>query len=149
MLTDRSGVDFSDEDSIANALNSLAKKLYYTGYITGERNLTGYVKLAEGLTASYVVKQTGDIAYDKTTGQGSLKDGSVTPNVTYPEEQTKDNLQVRLPANGNRIKSISLLAYCIQIMLFTTSARTEALLLPQVLPSAQVEICSCSLIIRA
>ena len=91
MLTDRSGVDFNDEDSIANALNALANKLYYTGYITGERNLTGYVKLAEGLTASSVVKQTGDIAYDKTTGQGSLKDGSVTPNVTYPEEQTKDN----------------------------------------------------------
>ena len=91
MLTDRSGVDFSDEDSIANALNALANKLYYTGYITGERNLTGYVKLAEGLTASSVVKQTGDIAYDKTTGQGSLKDGSVTPNVTYPEEQTKDS----------------------------------------------------------
>ena len=91
MLTDRSGVDFCDEDSIANTLNALANKLYYTGYITGERNLTGYVKLAEGLTASSVVKQTGDIAYDKTTGQGSLKDGSVTPNVTYPEEQTKDN----------------------------------------------------------
>ena len=91
MLTDRSGVDFSDEDSIANTLNALANKLYYTGYINGERNLIGYVKLAEGLTASSVVKQTGDIAYDKTTGQGSLKDGSVTPNVTYPEEQTKDN----------------------------------------------------------
>ena len=91
MLTDRSGVDFSDEDSIANTLNALANKLYYTGYINGERNLIGYVKLAEGLTASAVVKQTGDIAYNKVTGQGSLKDGSVTPNVTYPEEQTKDN----------------------------------------------------------
>ena len=91
MLTDRSGVDFSDEDSIANVLNALANKLYYTGYINGEHNLIGYVKLAEGLTASAVVKQTGDIAYNKVTGQGSLKDGSVTPNVTYPEEQTKDN----------------------------------------------------------
>ena len=91
MLTDRSGVDFSNEDSIANVLNALANKLYYTGYINGERNLIGYVKLAEGLTASAVVKQTGDIAYNKVTGQGSLKDGSVTPNVTYPEEQTKDN----------------------------------------------------------
>ena len=108
MLTDRSGVDFSDEDSIANALNSLANKLYYTGYITGERNLTGYVKLAEGLTASSIVKQTGDIAYDKTTGQGSLKDGSVTPNVTYPEEQTKDNFTSQITGEWKQDKEYKL-----------------------------------------
>ena len=108
ILTDRSGVDFSDEDSIANALNSLANKLYYTGYITGERNLTGYVKLAEGLTASSVVKQTGDIAYDKTTGQGSLKDGSVTPNVTYPEEQTKDNFTSQITGEWKQDKEYKL-----------------------------------------
>ena len=108
MLTDRSGVDFSDEDSIANTLNSLANKLYYTGYITGERNLTGYVKLAEGLTASSVVKQTGDIAYDKTTGQGSLKDGSVTPNVTYPEAQTKDNFTSQITGEWKQDKEYKL-----------------------------------------
>ena len=108
MLTDRSGVDFSDEDSIANALNALANKLYYTGYITGERNLTGYVKLAEGLTASSVIKQTGDIAYDKTTGQGSLKDGSVTPNVTYPEEQTKDNFTSQITGEWKQDKEYKL-----------------------------------------
>ena len=108
MLTDRSGVDFSDEDSIANALNSLANKLYYTGYITGERNLTGYVKLAEGLTASSVIKQTGDIAYDKTTGQGSLKDGSVTPNVTYPEAQTKDNFTSQITGEWKQDKEYKL-----------------------------------------
>ena len=108
MLTDRSGVDFSDEDSIANALNALANKLYYTGYITGERNLTGYVKLAEGLTASSVVKQTGDIAYDKTTGQGSLKDGSVTPNVTYPEAQTKDNFTSQITGEWKQDKEYKL-----------------------------------------
>ena len=108
MLTDRSGVDFSDEDSIANALNALANKLYYTGYITGERNLTGYVKLAEGLTASSVVKQTGDIAYDKTTGQGSLKDGSVTPNVTYPEAQTKDNFTSQIIGEWKQDKEYKL-----------------------------------------
>ena len=108
MLTDRSGVDFSDEDSIANALNALANKLYYTGYITGERNLSGYVKLAEGLTASSVVKQTGDIAYDKTTGQGSLKDGSVTPNVTYPEEQTKDSFTSQITGEWKQDKEYKL-----------------------------------------
>ena len=108
MLTDRSGVDFSDEDSIANALNALANKLYYTGYITGERNLTGYVKLAEGLTASSIIKQTGDIAYDKTTGQGSLKDGSVTPNVTYPEAQTKDNFTSQITGEWKQDKEYKL-----------------------------------------
>ncbi len=96
LLTDRSGVDLTDEDSIAGALNALANKLYYTGYTAGERSLAGYVKLAEGLTASSVIKQTGDITYDSSTGQGSLKDGSVTPNVEYPDKQTAESFTTQI-----------------------------------------------------
>ena len=96
LLTDRSGVDTTDEDRINEALDALANKLYYTGYTTGERNLAGYVKLAEGLTASSVIKQTGDITYDSSTGQGSLKDGSVTPNVEYPDKQTAESFTTQI-----------------------------------------------------
>ena len=108
LLTDSNGLETTNKYAINDALNALANKLYYTGYITGERNLTGYVKLAEGLTASSVVKQTGDIAYDKTTGQGSLKDGSVTPNVTYPEEQTKDNFTSQITGEWKQDKEYKL-----------------------------------------
>lgn len=31
-------------------LNALAKKIYYTGYKTGEDNISGTVSIAEGLT---------------------------------------------------------------------------------------------------
>ena len=109
MLTDNTGVDTTDEDKINEALDALAGKLFYTGAIGGaENNLNGTVKIAEGLTASSVVKQTGDIAYDKTTGQGSLKDGSVTPNVTYPEEQTKDNFTSQITGEWKQDKEYKL-----------------------------------------
>ena len=60
-------------------LNNLANKLYYTNYINGERNLQGYVQIAEGLTASTIGTdiQKGDIAFSTKDGQGSLKDGSL------------------------------------------------------------------------
>ncbi len=96
LLTDNTGVDTTDEDRINEALDALANKLYYTGYTAGERNLAGYVKLAEGLTASSVIKQTGDITYDSSTGQGSLKDGSVTPNVEYPDKQTAESFTTQI-----------------------------------------------------
>ena len=90
LLTDSDGVLMNDEDSIDSVLNALAQKLYYTAYVTGERNLSGSVKIAEGLTASSAVMQTGDISFSDTDGQGSLKDGSVTPGAQYPDSQTTD-----------------------------------------------------------
>lgn len=57
--------------SESEAMNALAKKLTYTGYTQGERNLTGTVKVNEGLTARSVAR-TGTISFDETTGEGSL-----------------------------------------------------------------------------
>ena len=65
MLTDNTGVDTTDEDKINEALDALAGKLFYTGAIGGaENNLNGTVKIAEGLTATSVAKQTAGIVYD-------------------------------------------------------------------------------------
>ena len=90
MITDNSGIAMDNEYSVANVLNTLAGKLTYSNFTKGEKNLAGYVKIAEGLTASSVAMQTGNIAFSDKDGKGSLAEGTVTPGVTYPEEQVKD-----------------------------------------------------------
>lgn len=87
LITDSTDVDMTNHYSVANVLNALASKLTYSNFVTGETNLTGYVKIADGLTASSVTKHTGTIAFDSETGKGSLKDGEFTPDVTYPDKQ--------------------------------------------------------------
>lgn len=59
--------DLSDRE----AMETLAKKLSYTGYTEGERNLTGTVKVNEGLTTRSVAR-TGAISFDAATGEGGL-----------------------------------------------------------------------------
>lgn len=90
LITDNTGIAMDNEYSVANALNALAGKLTYSAYAKDERNLTGYVKIAGGLTASSKALQTGNIAFSDKDGKGSLAEGTVTPGVTYPEEQVKD-----------------------------------------------------------
>lgn len=90
LITDHTGIEMDNEYSVANVLNALAGKLTYSAYAKGEKNLTGYVKIAGGLTASSKALQTGNIAFSDKDGKGSLAEGTVTPGVTYPEEQVKD-----------------------------------------------------------
>ena len=90
LITDNTGIAMDNEYSVANVLNALAGKLTYSAYAKGEKNLTGYVKIAGGLTASSKALQTGNIAFSDKDGKGSLAEGTVTPGVTYPEEQVKD-----------------------------------------------------------
>ena len=90
LITDNTGIAMDNEYSVANVLNALAGKLTYSAYATGEKNLTGYVKIADGLTASSKALQTGNIAFSDKDGKGSLAEGTVTPGVTYPGEQVKD-----------------------------------------------------------
>lgn len=90
LITGNNGIAMDNEYSVANVLNALAGKLTYSAYATGEKNLTGYVKIADGLTASSKALQTGNIAFSDKDGKGSLAEGTVTPGATYPEEQVKD-----------------------------------------------------------
>lgn len=91
LITGNNGIAMDNEYSVANVLNALAGKLTYSAYATkGEKNLTGFVKIADGLTASSKALQTGNIAFSDKDGKGSLAEGTVTPGVTYPEEQVKD-----------------------------------------------------------
>ena len=82
MITDNSGIAMDNKDSVANVLNALAGKLTYSNFVNGEKNLTGFVKIADGLTASSAAMQTGNIAFSDTDGKGSLAEGTVKPGVT-------------------------------------------------------------------
>ena len=101
MITDNSGISMDNEYSVANVLNTLAGKLTYSNFVTGEKNLTGYVKIADGLTASSKAMQTGDISFSSKDGKGSLKDGSITPGITYPETQTPESSKLNNAITGD------------------------------------------------
>ena len=87
MITDNSGINMDNEYSVTDVLNTLAGKLTYSNFTKGEKNLAGYVKIADGLTASSAAMQTGNIAFNTESGKGSLENGSMKPGFNYPETQ--------------------------------------------------------------
>ena len=101
MITDNSGIAMDNAYSVANVLNALAGKLTYSNFVNGEKNLTGYVKIADGLTASSKAMQTGDISFSAEDGKGSLKDGSITPGIIYPETQKPGSNVINQGITGN------------------------------------------------
>ena len=48
--------------------------------------------------------QTGDISFSDTDGQGSLKDGSVTPGAQYPDSQTTDTFTAAITGDTSADK---------------------------------------------
>ncbi|WP_293812674.1 hypothetical protein [uncultured Phascolarctobacterium sp.] len=101
MITDNTGVAMDNEYSVANVLNALAGKLTYSNFVSGEKNLTGYVKIADGLTASSKAMQTGNISFSSENGKGSLESGSMTPGITYPETQKPGSNKLNQGISGN------------------------------------------------
>ena len=101
LITDNSGVNMSSADSIVNVLNSLAGKLTYSKFVNGEKNLAGYVKIADGLTASSAAMQTGNIAFNAEDGKGSLENGSMKPGFTYPETQIPESNEIHQGITGD------------------------------------------------
>ena len=101
MITDNTGVAMDNEYSVANVLNALAGKLTYSNFVNGEKNLTGYVKIADGLTASSKAMQTGNISFSTENGKGSLESGSMNPGITYPETQKPGSNKLNQGITGN------------------------------------------------
>ena len=97
MITDNSGISMDNEYSVANELSNLAGKLTYSNFTQDENNLTGYVKIADGLTASSAAMQTGSITFNKEDGKGSLTNGSLKPGFTYPDTQKPESTK---PSTG-------------------------------------------------
>ena len=101
MITDNSGIAMDNEYSVANVLNALAGKLTYSSFVNGEKNLAGYVKIADGLTASSAAMQTGNIAFNADTGKGSLENGSMKPGFIYPETQIPESNEIHQGITGD------------------------------------------------
>ena len=101
MITDNSGINMDNGVCVTNVLKALAGKLTYSNFVNGESNLTGYVKIADGLTASSKAMQTGDISFSSEDGKGSLKDGSIAPGFTYPDTQTPESSKLNSGITGD------------------------------------------------
>ncbi len=99
LVMGRYGLDLTEEDSINAALNALAAKLFYTNYVK-EGNLAGTVKIAEGLTASSVSKQTASIVFGGEDGQGSVDKTTINPSPQYPTVQDKDTFTTTITGDA-------------------------------------------------
>lgn len=83
LITGNNDVKMTDENSVNKVLNALASKLTYSKFTKGENNLKGYVKIADGLTASSATKAYGDITFSTADGKGSCA-GAVKPEPVDP-----------------------------------------------------------------
>ena len=101
LITDNTGINVENEYSVTDVLNNLAGKLTYSNFVNGEKNLTGYVKIADGLTASSKAMQTGNIAFNAETGKGSLENGSLKPGFTYPDTQKPESTKPSAGITGD------------------------------------------------
>ncbi len=99
LITDNTGIDMTSSVSVDNVLNALAGKLCYKNYVNSERNLTGIVKIADGLTAASAVLQTGPIKFDELNGQGKFYvkkysqviTGKATEDTFYTDEGVRQD----------------------------------------------------------
>ena len=76
--TDAEGIDLSDENLVKGVLNALANKIYYSGYVNGDKKLSGVVEIAEGLTSPSVFRY-GDMKFRETDGQGYFEGTPFVP----------------------------------------------------------------------
>ena len=116
LITDNKGLNTSsnasaDKNLVSETLNALANKLFYKAYADGEKNLTGFVKIAEGLTSSEAVLKTGNITFKKDNGQGQYlytpaTDEIVGP-ITGPEKETADRNAKGVSPNAKQGKVVS------------------------------------------
>ena len=116
LITDNKGLNTSsnasaDKNMVSETLNALANKLFYKAYADGEKNLTGFVKIAEGLTSSEAVLKTGNITFKKDNGQGRYlytpaTDEIVGP-ITGPEKETADRNAKGVSPNAKQGKVVS------------------------------------------
>lgn len=78
LITGNNGIDLTSKSEVEEALSALARKLTYSGYAAGEKNLTGKVGIADGLTTSSAMRKLGDMSFASTDGKGSYVAGSVS-----------------------------------------------------------------------
>lgn len=80
LITQRSGIDLNKDDTVKAALNALAGKLYYKGYIDGQDNLSGKLMIAEDLTGTSSAIDIKDVEFNPNNGQGTFGQGPFIPD---------------------------------------------------------------------
>lgn len=92
MATDNKNIDLKNGDEVEAVLNALASKLTYSGYVNNERDLSGTVMIASGLTASSITAEAkGMIKFDETTGVGGY---------TKPQEGEQNTAEITSGMTG-------------------------------------------------
>lgn len=97
MATDNKNIDLKNGDEVEAVLNALASKLTYSGYVNNERDLSGTVMIASGLTASGITAEAkGMIKFNEKTGEGGY---------TKPQEGEQNNAEITSGMTGTSADS--------------------------------------------
>ena len=97
MATDNKNIDLKNGDEVEALLNALASKLTYSGYVNNERDLSGTVMIASGLTASSITAEAkGMIKFNEKTGEGGY---------TKPQEGEQNTAEITSGMTGTSADS--------------------------------------------
>lgn len=97
MATDNKNIDLKNGDEVEAVLNALASKLTYSGYVNNERDLSGTVMIASGLTASGITAEAkGMIKFNEKTGEGGY---------TKPQEGEQNTAEITSGMTGTSADS--------------------------------------------
>lgn len=97
MATDNKNIDLKNGDEVEAVLNALASKLTYSGYVNNERDLSGTVMIASGLTASGITADAkGMIKFNEATGEGGY---------TKPQEGEQNTTEITSGMTGTSADS--------------------------------------------
>ena len=97
MATDNKNIDIKNGDEVEAVLNALASKLTYSGYVNNERDLSGTVMIASGLTASSITAEAkGMIKFNEATGEGGY---------TKPQEGEQNTAEITSGMTGTSADS--------------------------------------------
>lgn len=98
--TSNEGIDTTNKEKVTTALNTLANKLTYEAYATGERNLTGQVQIASGLTASSITANAKPITFtDEGLGTYVYVEEPEPEVPTEPEQPANPGTGAEQPTN--------------------------------------------------
>ena len=97
LATGNNNIDLKNGDEVEALLNALASKLTYSGYVNNERDLSGTVMIASGLTASGITAEAkGMIKFNEATGEGGY---------TKPQEGEQNTAEITSSMTGTSADS--------------------------------------------
>lgn len=97
LATGNNNIDLKNGDEVEAVLNALASKLTYSGYVNKERDLSGTVMIASGLTASGITAEAkGMIKFNEATGEGGY---------TKPQEGEQNTAEITSSMTGTSADS--------------------------------------------